>query len=541
MADRGSSALRPEHPIARSLPHLVEEFGLELQGAPVAEVVSGISLSSREVMPGDLYVGLKGKHVHGASYAAAAKESGAVAILTDQEGAAIAADSGLPVIVTPDPRLALGELAAWIYRTREDQPTMFGVTGTNGKTSVAYLLEAVLRQLGIVAGISTTAERRIGDETIVSTLTTPEATEIHAMLARMREADVRSVVLEVSAQAITQHRVDGIVFDVVGFTNLSHDHLDDYETMDVYFEAKRELFQPDRARRGVVIVDGGWGRRLVEESRIPLTTISTDPDSAAAADAEWTLTVDSETLDRTNFTLRGPDHRELSTSVPLLGRIMAANAALAIVMLVESGFDLDAISHALNEPFERDESEHPWDPEVDWEQDEQREPGIDVYIPGRAERVSGDRGPVVFIDYGHTPDAFTSTLESIRRVTDGRIVMLFGADGDRDPSKRADMGAIAARLADAVVITDFHPRTENAADIRRVLRDAARAAVPEREIHEVADPRAAFRKALSIAGEGDVILYAGPGHEDYHEVAGEKIPYSARDDARNALRENGWL
>jgi UDP-N-acetylmuramoyl-L-alanyl-D-glutamate--2,6-diaminopimelate ligase len=527
--DRGSSALRPEHPVARSLPHLVEEFGFAHRGAPVADVVSGITLSSKDVVPGDLYVGLKGARFHGASFAAAARDAGAVAILTDSEGADLAVDSGLPVIITPDPRLALGEVAAWIHRTREEPPTMFGVTGTNGKTSVAYLLEAILRQLGVTAGLSTTAERRIGDETIVAKLTTPEATEIHAMLARMREADVRSVVLEVSAQAITQHRVDGIVFDVVGFTNLSHDHLDDYETMDVYFAAKRELFQPDRAKRGVVIVDGGWGTRLVEESRIPLTTISTA--AASDADAEWNLAIDEETLDRTMFTLRGPDHRTLTTSVPLVGSYMAANAALAIVMLVESGFDLDAIAHALNEPYDGD----------DRDLDAERTPGIDVYIPGRTEKVSGDHGPIVYIDYGHTPDAFTSTLESLRRVTDGRIVMLFGADGDRDPSKREEMGAIAARLSDAVIITDFHPRSEDPAAIRRVLVDAAKAAVPEREVHEVADPRAAFRHALTIAGDGDVILYAGPGHEDYHEVAGERIPYSARDDARNALHEHGWL
>ncbi len=525
MADRVSSALRPEHPIARSLPHLVEDFGFEQPFGAVSDVVSGITISSRDVMPGDLYVGLKGKHFHGAAFAADAKQSGAVAVLTDAEGAEIARESGLPVIVTPEPRLALGELAAWIYRTREEPPTMFGVTGTNGKTSVAYLLEAILRQLGIEAGLSTTAERRIGDEVIVSKLTTPEATEIHAMLARMREAHVRSVILEVSAQAITQHRVDGIVFDVVGFTNLSHDHLDDYETMDAYFAAKRELFQPDRARRGVVIVDDEWGARLVAESRIPLTTISTD----AGSDAEWMLTVDEETPDRTTFSLRGPDHREITTSVPLLGDFMAANAALAIVMLVESGFDLGAIAHALSGAAdeERGEPDH--------------EPGIDVYIPGRAEKISGDRGPVVYIDYGHTPDAFTLTLESIRRVTDGRIIMVFGADGDRDPSKRADMGSIAARLADAVVITDFHPRYEDPAAIRRTLLEAARAAVPEREIYEVPDPATAFRTALSIAQDDDVILYAGPGHEDYHEVAGTQIPYSARDDARNALHEHGWL
>jgi UDP-N-acetylmuramoyl-L-alanyl-D-glutamate--2,6-diaminopimelate ligase len=532
VADRGSTALRPEHPIERSLPHLVEEFGFETAGPPVSDVVSGITLSSRDVQPGDLYAALGGRRFHGASFARDAAEAGAVAVLTDEEGAELALDSGLPVLITPEPRLALGEVAAWIYRTREFPPTLFGVTGTNGKTSVAYLLEAILRQLGIVAGLSTTAERRIGDETIVAKLTTPEATEIHAMLARMREADVRSVVLEVSAQAITQHRVDGIVFDVVGFTNLTHDHLDDYETMEVYFEAKRELFQPDRARRGVVIVDGEWGTRLAQESRIPLTTISTSPDAAAGGEAEWLLTVDEERADRTTFTLRGPDHRELTTSVPLLGDYMAANAALAIVMLVESGFDLDAIAHALNLAHDDDGTE------ID---DDDFVAGIDVYIPGRAEKVSSDRGPVVYIDYGHSPDAFTSTLRSIRRITGGRIVMVFGADGDRDPSKREEMGAIAARLADAVVITDFHPRFEDPAAIRAALLKGAREAVPDREIVEVPDPRAAFRAALGLAGEGDVILYAGPGHEDYHEVAGERIPYSARDDARNALHEHGWL
>jgi UDP-N-acetylmuramoyl-L-alanyl-D-glutamate--2,6-diaminopimelate ligase len=169
-----------------------------------------------------------------------------------------------------------------------------------------------------------------------------------------------------------------------------------------------------------------------------------------------------------------------------------------------------------------------------------RDGGIDVYIPGRAERIANS-GPAVFIDYGHSPDAFTSTLDSLRRVTDGRIIMVFGADGDRDPSKRVEMGEIAARLSDVVVVTDFHPRNEDPAAIRKVLVDAARGAVPSRELYEVADPRDAFRQALAVATPDDVILYAGPGHEDYHEVAGVHIPYSARDDARLALHESGWL
>ncbi|NEN06091.1 UDP-N-acetylmuramoyl-L-alanyl-D-glutamate--2,6-diaminopimelate ligase [Diaminobutyricibacter tongyongensis] len=514
MTGSAPSALRPEHPVARPLAQLVAEFGLESRGDLDGVEVTGVALSSAAVEPGDLYVGVPGRNAHGARFAAAAAESGAVAVLTDEEGAAIAADSGLPVIVTQDARAALGAVAAWIYRTDENAATLFGVTGTNGKTSVVYLLNAILGQLGVVSGLSSTAERRIGSTAISSKLTTPEASELHALLARMREEAVRAVAIEVSAQALTRHRVDGIVFDVVGFTNLSHDHLDDYAAMDDYFAAKLELFQPDRARRGVVTVDSDWGRTLVERSRIPVTTLS----SSAGGDAEWTMTVVDESVDHTEFVLEGPDGRHLQTRVPLLGWYMAANAALAIVMLVESGYDLGAIAQALD-----------------------RDGGIDAFIPGRAERISGETGPVVFIDYGHSPDAFLSTLGALRKVTDGKIVMVFGADGDRDTTKRTDMGAIAARGSDAVVITDFHPRYEDPAAIRAALLEGARHAVPDLELYEVPDPRAAFRKALSLAGEGDVVLYAGPGHEDYQEVAGERIPYSAREDARLALREAGWL
>ncbi|MFF2369012.1 Mur ligase family protein [Agromyces sp. NPDC058110] len=506
------TALRPQHPAPRSLRGLAETFGLRAVGDLGDLEVTGVVLSSNTVRPGDLYVGVPGRNAHGAQYAAAARDAGAVAVLTDAAGVELAAGSGLPILVADDARAALGDVAAWIHRTDENPATLFAVTGTNGKTSVVYLLYGILRQLGVVAGLTSTAERRIGDEAVTSSLTTPEASELHALLARMREVDVRAVGVEVSAQALSRHRVDGLVFDVAGFTNLTHDHLDDYASMEVYYEAKRDLFQPDRSRRGVVTVDSEWGRRLVQDARVPVTTLTTMPD----VEADWRITVLDEQPSFTAFRLDGPDGRSLETRVPLLGWYMAANAALAIVMLVEAGHDLDRIAAALGAD------------------------GIDAYIPGRAERISGERGPIVYIDYGHSPDAFLQTLDAIRRTTTGRVIMVFGADGDRDTTKRADMGAIAARGADAVVITDFHPRWEDPAAIRAALIEGARAAVPDRELHEIADPRAAFRAALALAGDGDAILYAGPGHEDYHEVKGVKIPYSARDDARAALREAGW-
>lgn len=514
----GPTALRPQHPSSRPLSSLVQELGFELRGDDAHLDVSGVSLSSRTVEPGDLYVGVPGRNTHGATYSADAAARGAVAVLTDSAGADLAGDCGIPLLITADARAALGNVSAWIFRTGvyadADQTSLFAVTGTNGKTSVVYLLYAILRQLGVSAGLSSTAERRIGDEVVTSALTTPEASELHALLARMREVGVRAVGIEVSAQALTRHRVDGVVFDIAGFTNLSHDHLDDYGDLEEYFAAKLALFEPERARRAVVTVDSTWGDRLVTEARIPVTTLTSDP----TRDADWWVTVISESAQHTDFRLSGPDGRAIETRVPLLGRFMAANAALAIVMLVESGFDVFAIGHALD-----------------------RDGGIDVYIPGRTERVSGDRGPVVYVDYGHTPDAFLQTLDAIRRTTPGLVVMVFGADGDRDSTKRAEMGAVAARGADLVVVTDFHPRFEDPAAIRSALIAGAHAAVPDREVLEIADPRAAFRAALDRVGEGDAILYAGPGHEDYHEVAGVKIPYSAREDVRQALREAGWL
>jgi UDP-N-acetylmuramoyl-L-alanyl-D-glutamate--2,6-diaminopimelate ligase len=506
--------LRPKHPASRSLSQLASDFGFTTDDRLDSVEVSGVSLASSAVQPGDLFVGVPGVKAHGARYAEQAVEAGAAAVLTDAAGAEIAAECGVPVLVTADPRSVLGDVAGWLYRTAENPATLFAVTGTNGKTSVVYVLVAILEQLGVRAGLSSTAERRIGDLAVTSSLTTPEASELHGLLARMREADVRAAAVEVSAQALSRRRVDGIVFDVAGFTNLSHDHLDDYGSMEEYYRAKLALFDPDRARRGVVTVDDSWGERLANESRIPVTTLAMKEGVAA----DWRVELGELALDRTEFTLTGPDGRSVTTSIPVLGSFMAANAALAMVMLVEFGFDLEAIGEAL-----------------------ERDGGIDAYIPGRAERVSGENGPTVFVDYGHTPDAFVRTLESLREVTPGRIIMVFGADGDRDPTKRAEMGAIAARGADEVIVTDFHPRSEDPATIRAALIAGARAAVPDGVLTEIADQRQAIRAAIAHAGEDDVVLYAGPGHEDYQEIAGEHVPYSARDETRQALREAGWL
>lgn len=513
MTDGEASILRPQHPSARLLAMLVSEFDLETRGSLDGVEVTGITLSTDNLQPGDLYVGVPGARRHGAEFASQARKAGAVAMLTDAAGASLAADSGLPLIVVESAREALGAISAWVYRTAEATPLLFGITGTNGKTSVSYLLHGILKQLGLVAGLSTTAERAIGELTVTSSLTTPEATEIHGLLARMRESEVRAVTLEVSAQALSRHRVDGLVFDVVAFLNLSHDHLDDYVDMETYFQAKLPLFEPDRARRGVVSLDTAWGERVVEASHIPITTIASEPD----AGAEWTVHILVERAEFTEFTLTGPEGRSLTTRVPVIGRHMAANAGLAIVMLVEAGFELEAIGHALDS-----------------------DGGIVAYLPGRIERVSGESGPAVYVDYGHSPDAFLTTMAAIRKFTSGRLIMVFGADGDRDPSKRVEMGRIASHGADLLVVTDYNPRFENAAAIRATLLEGAKTATNPAQTVEVASQAQAIRHAIASATESDSILWAGPGHEDFIDVRGEKLPFSARDEARRALREAGW-
>ncbi|MFM6939905.1 MAG: Mur ligase family protein [Rhodoluna sp.] len=504
--------LRPEHVTPVALADFATKFGLTMLGEARDVTLTGISMNTGDLRPGDLFVAMPGKKTHGANFAAKAIELGAVAIVTDMAGSDILGECSLPVLLLENPRAHLGDLAAFVYgNVAGNLPKLFATTGTNGKTSTSYLLEGILRQLGEVTGLTSTAERHIAGEIIVSRLTTPESPEMQALIARMREKGVTSVAVEVSAQALSQLRVDGMHFDVVGFTNLSHDHLDDYADMQEYLAAKLPLFTKRRAERGVVCLDSPYGIAFVKQSEIPVVTIT----SQMGVDADWHVGITAETPKHTSFVLAGPDGINIRSKVPLLGAHMAANAGLAIVMLIEAGFSATAIQAAIAN-------------------------GIEAYLPGRTERVTGETGPDVYVDFGHSPDAFLNTLAAVRKVTEGRVFMVFGADGDRDASKRPDMARIAAEGCDVLVITDHHPRFEDPASIRKALMDAATAARPKLEIYEVSPPEAAIRKAVAMAKPGEAILWAGPGHQDYRDIRGVRTPYSARAEARAALKENGW-
>lgn len=504
--------LRPELVVPVSLGAIASKFNLDVHTAHETMTVTGISMNTGDLRAGDLFVAMPGIKTHGANFVDRALELGAVAIVTDTTGRNLIGDTELPVIVLEEPRKHLGELAAFVYgNTPGNVPTLFATTGTNGKTSTTYLLDAILRQIGRTTGLTSTAERHIAGDVIVSRLTTPESTEMQALIARMRERGVTDIAIEVSAQALTQLRVDGLHFDVAGFTNLSHDHFDDYGGFEPYLKAKAELFANNRSKQAVVCLDTEYGKRIVEQSEVPVTTIS----SRREIEADWKVEVLEELPGITKFSLSNSAGDSLVSAIPIIGSHMAANAGLAIVMAITAGHSFEDIKNAIRG-------------------------GIKAYLPGRTELVSPTGAPSVYVDFGHSPDAFLNTLAAVRKVTTGKVLMLFGADGDRDPSKREDMAKVAAAGCDILVITDHHPRFENPASIRKTLFEAAKALRPDLEILEVSPPEAAIRAAVRLVEPGDSILWAGPGHQDYRDIEGVRTPYSARAEARAALSELGY-
>jgi UDP-N-acetylmuramoyl-L-alanyl-D-glutamate--2,6-diaminopimelate ligase len=487
-------------------------------GAPVppgaaAVQVTGVCLDSRAVRPGDLYAALPGARTHGARFAGPAADAGAVAVLTDAEGSRLAAGTGLPALVVPDPRAVLGAVAARVHGEPGSRLRMYGVTGTNGKTTVTYLLDAALRRGGRVTGLVGTVETRVADEALPSIRTTPEATDLQGLLALMVERGVAACSMEVSSHALALHRVDGIVFDVAGFTNLSQDHLDFHPTMAEYFAAKAELFTPARARRGVVCVDDEWGRRLAAraaEAGVPVTTVSTLERELGGEPADWRVSDRRVAGTGTDFTITGPDAVPVPARCPLPGDFNVANTAVAMLMLVADG--VPAVEAA------------GWLAEA-------------CAVPGRMEPVRGDGAPgepLAVVDYAHSPDAVTAAARALRTGATGPLVVVLGAGGDRDRDKRPLMGAAAAQVADVVVVTDDNPRGEDPAAIRAAV--VAGALASGAEVVEIGDRAAAIAEGVRRAWGGGTLLVAGKGHETGQEVAGVVHPFDDRTVLARALR-----
>ncbi|GGM85296.1 UDP-N-acetylmuramoyl-L-alanyl-D-glutamate--2,6-diaminopimelate ligase [Dactylosporangium sucinum] len=486
----------PGYPRPRNVrPVLIAELG---GAGDVA--VTGVTHSSSTVHPGDLYAALPGSRVHGAQFIPDAAARGAVAVLTDRAGAELAGD--LPVIVADDPRAALGEIASKVYGEPSHRLTVLGITGTAGKTSTAYLIEAGLRAAGQVTGLIGTVETRLGDVVVESARTTPEATDLHALFAAALEHGVQSVVMEVSSHALELGRVGGVRFASAGYTNFGLDHLDFHPDVDAYFAAKARLFD-GRAATEILNLDDAGVMRL----RKPASwTYSAAGDPAADFRAEDVAT---DGYGQT-FTVRHGE-RSAPSGVRLPGRHNVANALLAVASLVAVGVDLDVATAAVA-----------------------RAPGS----PGRMEQVDAPGDVLGVVDYAHKPDAMVEVLAALRTLAaarGGRVICVVGAGGDRDRAKRPLMGRAAALGADLVIVTDDNPRTEDPARIRAELlagtTDGTAAVV------EVDGRRAAIARAVEEAKPGDVVALLGKGHERGQEVNGEVLPFDDRVELAAALRK----
>ena len=495
--------LRPGRPRPHRLADLARALDLP---APTADAtVTGVTLDSRAVVAGDLYAALPGSRSHGATYAREVVAAGATAILTDPAGRDRALAAGVPVLVVDVARGELGRIAAYVHGDASAALLVLGVTGTNGKTTTAYLLEHGLRRAGHVTGLLGTVETRIAGETVPSVRTTPEAPELQAAFAAMRERGVTAVAMEVSSHALALGRVDGTRFAAGAFTNLSQDHLDFHSDMESYFAAKAMLFD-GRCAREVVNVDDAYGRRLVRPGTV---TVSAAGDPSAAWRAVG-IVPDPPSGQR--FRVLGPDGLDLPASTRLPGAFNVANALLAIATLAAVGVDpSDAVKGV-----------------------------AETVVPGRLEPVEAGQPYAALVDYAHTPEAVARLLGAVRPGTAGRVITVLGCGGDRDRAKRPLMGEAAARGSGLLVVTDDNPRSEDPAEIRAAMLAGA-LAVPagERgEVVEVGGRRAAVEAAVRRARAGDTVVVAGKGHEQGQEVAGVLHPFDDRAVLRAAIRES---
>ncbi len=537
-AEQGPDAqsVRPSRPVAHTVEQLARLTGAQIVGSQEASdaSVTGVVLNSREIQTGDLYSALPGARMHGAKFAADAAASGAVAILTDPAGAELVAQGNvdLPVLVSDDPRAWTGRIAAEIYNSHPGDNSaqkLFAVTGTNGKTTTTYFVTSILRALGHTTGLIGTIEILAGDTSIPSKLTTPEAPHVHSLLSLMRERGIDAAAMEVSSHALEFHRVDGVHYNVAGFTNLTQDHLDLHGSMEAYFEVKAQLFTAERTERAVVLLTEGdtWGEAMARRARENLgadhvTSVALrgniGDDAHAGPDrsgADWTLNSLTRRGIGHAFTLQHRDGRKLKVSTALPGDFNVANAALAVLMVLESGVDLDTLQKALDEH----------DP-------------LTTDVPGRMQLI-GTR-PTSVVDFAHNPDAMARALQSVEPTDEGgRTIIVFGATGRRDTSKRPIMGRIAAEGADIVIVTDDDPHDEDPAPIREQVAQGAREAQEQgaraAEVHVIAPREVAIHTAVRLARPEDSIILAGRGHEVFQDLNGVAHPLDDRVELRAAL------
>jgi UDP-N-acetylmuramoyl-L-alanyl-D-glutamate--2,6-diaminopimelate ligase len=499
------------------LAKLAAAVGGELPAGGDGTLVRDVVLDTRAVVDGALFCCVPGSRMDGHDLAGQAVAAGAAALCVERP---VTAAPGVPRLRVRSVRAALAPLAAAFFGYPSSRLELVGITGTNGKTTTAFMLEAIFRAAGLRGGLSGTVEIRIGGERRPVVHTTPEAPDLQRLLAEMADSGVQAAALEVSSHALAYGRVDATHFRVAVFTNLTPEHLDFHRDMEDYFQAKRRLFTPAFSDLAVVNLDDPYGRRLAGElargGELPVVTFGRDPQ------ADWRASAIDSSLAGTSFQLdpparrasgRGdavhgrqaaPEGRDRPRQVrlQLAGYFNAANALGALAAADALGIDLDTAVAGLASL---------------------------QGVPGRFERVAGGQGVTVLVDYAHTPDSLENVLRAARAVTAGRVLLVFGCGGDRDRAKRPLMGEIAGKLSDLAVVTSDNPRSEDpSAIIEQIIEGLRRSAGPDR-YQVVVDRRAAIRAALALAAPGDLVLVAGKGHEQGQELAGGvKVPFDDR-------------
>ena len=460
-------------------------------------LITGISQSSKDVEEGDIFIALPGEKTHGASFVADAIRNGARAVLTDNAGAKMI--TGIPVLITNNPRRSAGILSAWFHSEPMRDLYSVGITGTNGKTTVTTILHQIMSLAGRESGLIGTIETRIGSEVLISKRTTPESSELQSLAATMRERHMRNLVMEVSSHAIALDRVRGSHFAVVGFTNLSQDHLDFHETMDKYFEAKAALFTFEYADLAVINIDDSYGRKLQEKTELPVITLS-----RMSTQANWHYENISSEYYGAQVAIRGSGGILIEGKVNLHGGYNYDNLLMAVAIAVESGIDPIDIASLL--PKLRGAS-------------------------GRLEAVALGQKFAAFVDYAHSPDAVARVLETAREMSKGRVIGVLGCGGDRDRSKRSAMGRALDRGSDVAIFTSDNPRSESADEILKEMTDGIESA------SVISDRAQAIRSAVNEAGDGDVVIILGKGHETGQDIAGVMHSFDDRIELAKAIEE----
>jgi UDP-N-acetylmuramoyl-L-alanyl-D-glutamate--2,6-diaminopimelate ligase len=460
--------------------------------------VRDVTHDSRQAGPGTLFVAIPGAIHDGHDYVSAAVAAGSPAVMLEREVDAAAAQ-----LIVERTRPAMAPVAAEVYGHPSRRLSLIGVTGTNGKTTVTHMVEAIAASAGRCAGLIGTVHTRVGQTNIPNTRTTPESSDFQRLLASMVDLGADIVAAEVSSHALDMYRADATRFAVAAFTNLSQDHLDFHGDMERYFAAKARLFEPGRSEKAVVWVDDPAGRQLLDMLEIPVLTVGSG--------GELFATDISGDIAESRFRLHSPGG-EADVRLPLGGGFNVDNALIAAGCALSLGVPIAAIADGL-EGFSG--------------------------VPGRFEVVSGDDPVRVVVDYAHTPAGIASAIATVRdlqthHVEPGRVIVVFGAGGDRDRAKRGQMGSAAAN-ADVVVVTSDNPRSEDPETIiDEVLGGVER---PERFIRQ-SDRRQAIHTAIAMAAPGDVVLVLGRGHERGQEVGGRSFPFDDRQVTRETLAQS---